>query len=179
MTEAYQDMRDTYIELVKKMIVRNGGLSPHITVLGKQKTDQSQAVVYVQIPDSMMSTEQGKDLFIEKMVPKIAKDVRDKFDIGAVGWASEAWLRVADITKPDPLKDWKDLPIKKEVLIMTLESADENSTFMYEIKRSGKEVNEDGDLIDHIELVELPDLKEGTMAEGRFTGLYKKFTINA
>jgi hypothetical protein len=178
MTEAYMTMRDNYIELVKKLILSNGSLNPHITVLGKHKEDSAEAVVYVEIPAKYMNTEAGKELFIEKMIPDIAKDVKAKFDIGAVAWASEAWLRVADANNPDAIKDWKALPVQKEVLIMTLESADENTTTVFEIKRKGKQVNEDGNLVDHIELVELPEFKEGKTAEGRFTGLYKKFINN-
>ena len=74
-------MRDNYIELVKKLILSNGSLNPHITVLGKHKEDSAEAVVYVEIPAKYMNTEAGKELFIEKMIPDIAKDVKAKFDI--------------------------------------------------------------------------------------------------
>jgi hypothetical protein len=62
-----------------------------------------------------------------------------------------------------------------EVLIITIESHDDSEFTVLEIVRSGKQVNEDGDLIDRIELVELPDYDGAVLAEGRFAGLYRKF----
>ena len=56
---------------------------------------------------------------------------------------------------------------------------------IYDINRDGKDVTPDGEIIDHIELIEQEEMKalnaEGSKKEqtGRFTGLYKKFKLYA
>lgn len=176
MSDDYKDMIGDYIKLVTVMMVRNGGVSPHLTVLGIDKTEHKNAVVYVPIESKHLASESSKDHFIDVVIPEIAKGVKEKVDVAAVIWAAEAWMRETKADSADALENWKDLPIKKEVLIMTVDAEDENTTRIYEIKRHGKQVNEFGNLVDNIELVELSEAKEGiTAAEGRFTGLYKKF----
>ena len=67
------------------------------------------------------------------------------------------------------------MPIKKEVLMVSMESAFGNETSVYEIVRSGMKVTEEG-LSDTIELIKDEELSgENLNFEGRFTGLYKKF----
>jgi uncharacterized membrane protein YvbJ len=176
MTEKdYIDIKEEYLNLVKGMLVETGGLQPSITILGTHKEDQKNSVIHVPIPGKFVESEIMKDAFIDVIVPEISVKINKKFDVKAVAWASEAWLRSAEKDKPDALENWKDLPIKMEVLIVTIESADKNETIILEIVRKGKQVNEDGDLIDIIELVESPEYKQGVTGEGRFTGLYKKF----
>ena len=180
MTEQeYQEMKNSYIEFVTKLMVETGGLAPSITVLGTHIKDGLNAVVHIPIPGKFMKNDDSKDEFVNELVPQIGKRVTEEFNVTAVAWASEAWLREIDKKDIDPekiLKDWKSLPIKKEVLIITIESSQDTKTCIMEIIRKGKQVNEEGDLIDNIELVEQPNYNEGVVGEGRFTGLYKKFT---
>jgi hypothetical protein len=180
-TEEYSSMKKGYLELIVKIMTESGGLAPSITVLGIHKDDGKNAIVHVPIASKYMQDEDSKDEFVNEIVPEIANHVRDKFDINAVAWASEAWLRVADAkttTKDELLGNWKNLPIKKEVLIITIESQDQTETTIKEIVRRGKQVNEDGELTDNIELIDLPEYSDGVTGEGRFAGLYKKFTQN-
>lgn len=179
MSDDYKDMIGDYIKLVTMMMVSNGGVTPHLTILGIDKTEQKNAVVYVPIESKHLASESSKDRFINVVIPDIAKGIKEKVEISAVIWASEAWMREADATVGNPLKNWKDLPIKKEVLIMSVDAGYESTTMVYEIKRNGKQVNEFGNLVDSVELVEMPELNDAQAgAEGRFTELYKKFTAN-
>lgn len=178
----FNDMKDGYIELVKDLITKTGGLEPSITILGTNKNDQTNAIVHVPIPGKYMNSENMKDTFIDVIVPQISDKINEKFDVHAVAWASEAWVRTIDKKDGHPTKapeNWKELPISMEVLIVTIESADHNQTIILEILRNGKRVNEEGELIDTIELTEHPEYKDGITGEGRFTGLYKKFTQKA
>ena len=176
--EKYNDMKSSYKELVKKMMIEMGGLNPHITVLGVHKEDGHDSIIHVPIESKYMKSEDTKDLFVDEVVPEIAKELTKRFEVKAVGWAAEAWMRTANKEEGLP-ENWKDLPIKKEVLIMTIESDAHNETIIMEIIRNGKQVNAEGDLIDAIELIELEELNDGAQAGGRFTGLYKKFTANS
>jgi hypothetical protein len=175
----FNDMKDGYIKLVKGLMIENGGLEASITILGTHKSDQHNAIVHVPIPNKYMKSEEMKDEFINVVVPDISEQINKKFDVKAVAWASEAWVRTLDNKNGERTKapdNWKDLPISMEVLIVTIESEHHNESLILEIVRKGKQVNEEGELIDAIELTEHPEYKEGiTTGEGRFTGLYKKF----
>jgi hypothetical protein len=90
-------------------------------------------------------------------------------------------MRIADAKTVDPEKvmnDWKSIPIKAEILIVSIDSEDYKETLIKEIVRKGKQVNEDGHLVDQIELKDMPGYDDTPMhaATGRFTDLYKKFT---
>jgi hypothetical protein len=182
--EEFKILKEDYLELITKMITESGGLSPSFTILGTHRPDGKSAICLVPIDSKYMKDEASKDQFIDKMVPEIAEKVRERIDIHAIGWASEAWMRVADAKTVDPDKgidDWKSIPIKAEILIVSIDSEEHKETLIKEIVRKGKQVNEDGHLIDLIELIDIPGYEDKPMhaATGRFTDLYKKFTNKA
>lgn len=178
--QEYIEMKADYIEFVTKFITKHGGLGPSITVLGTRKNDGKTAIVHCPIPGKFMDSEGAKDEFVDEVVPQMAKKIAEDFTTNAVAWASEAWLRVMEKDKASEqqLKDWKSLPVKKEVLIITIETDKGTDTCIQEIVRKGKQVNEDGELVDHVELLDLPEYNEGVAGQGRFTGLLKIFTKN-
>jgi len=59
-----------------------------------------------------------------------------------------------------------------------MEFTNKKEMLIYEIKRNGKQVNEDGDLVDHIDLVE-QNFSDAESMTGRFTGLLEKFTVHS
>lgn len=166
--------------MVTSLMIETGELGPSITILGIHKEDGKNAIVHIPIMEKFMKNEDSKDKFVEEVLPGIAKNIRQDFDIHAVIWAAEAWMRISDTRGKDPeelLVNWKSIPIKKEVLIISIESENKTEFTIKEITRKGKQVNEDGELIDKVELIDLEEYnntKEGII-EGRFTGLYKKF----
>lgn len=179
--EQFEELKTGYIDFVTNLMVESGGLDPSITVLGKHIEDDKNAIVHVPIPSKYMKDDEAKDEFIEEVLPNVAKKLKEVFDIEVVVWASEAWLRVVDTKDKEAtdLKDWKSIPIKKEVVIVTFDSASIKKNCIMEVVRKGKQVNEEGELSDSIELRDMPDFKEEEMPieiEGRFAGLYKKFT---
>lgn len=177
--EKYESLKADYVEFIMKVIKDFGGLSPAVTVLGIRKDDQKNAVIHIPIPEFLMNSEEGKDEFVDEVIPDIAKRVNKEFDVKAVAWASEAWLRSVakdeKTGKAEIPEDWKSLP-KKEVLFITIESASKYDATVMEMIRKGQQVNAEGQLTDHIELVPLPDFENPEKMEGRFSGLYKKFT---
>ena len=178
--EKYESLKSSYMELVTKIIRDLGGLSPAITVLGTRKDDQKNAVIHIPIPDDMMKSDEGKDDFVDQVVPQLAVKINEDFEVSGVAWASEAWMRRIPVNEENPEntvipEDWKSLP-KIEVLFITIESEDKQDTTVMEIVRKGQQVNANGDLTDYIELIPVPDAINPDKVEGRFVGLYKKFT---
>jgi hypothetical protein len=177
-----REMRDNYVAHIKQYMQDMGGLFPHITVLGVHKEDkEQQAIIHIPIPDEFMESDERKDVFVDEIVPRLAEELNKKFIPSAVAWASEAWMRTAKRDEVDFEKvDYKTLPIRKEVLIIVIESDNSQESLLYEIKRQGKIVNEEGNMVDQIELEEITDYF-GTAdatpdkSEGRFSGLFKKF----
>jgi hypothetical protein len=180
--EEFEELKDSYIKNIKRYMVETGGLFTHLSIFGDHKEPEddqpSTAIIHVPVDPRFLKSDETKDVFIDEVVPELAKVINERFIIKGVGWASEAWMRTAE--KDQKIDNWKDLPIKKEVLIVTIETETQNQITIYEIKRTGKEVTPEGELIDHIELEEQKDIKSATEGKineqnGRFTGLYKKF----
>ena len=178
--EKLEEVKKRYISHIKNYVVGAGSLFPHISILGTHKDDEDKsAIIHIPIPGKFMEADSKKDEFLDDILPEIAKKVRENFNIGAVAWAAEAWMRTMGKDEYIPgVTDYKTLPIKKEVIILTFESADDHQAMIFELKRLGKKVNEEGELIDQIELYEQPELSSGspTSVGGRFTGLYKRIT---
>jgi hypothetical protein len=184
MTEQeHLEVIDLYLDHIKEYMIQAGGLFPHITVFADQKNKKTEedtekttkAIIHVPIPSEYMKSDADKDVFIEEIVPSVFKSITERFIPAGMAWASEAWMRVADADTFDPKRDnYKNIPIKKEVLFISIETDYINETRIYDIERKGKQVNGDGELIDHIKLTENQELKTPDKVEGRFAGLYKK-----
>jgi len=174
-TEQYQELKAKYLKAIVSGTEEAGGLPPHIAVFGTEKKDLGkQAIVFMKIPEELMSSETGKDLFIEKVVPVLSKDVAKQFIVHSVAWASEAWLRESKIDQPQP-ENYKDLPIKKEIVIVSIESLDKTECIMYDVIRQGHKVTADGTFVDSVMLELINESPEMISASGRFTGLIKQF----
>lgn len=177
--EKYQEIKESYISNIKRFMTEmGGGMFPHISIFADHKDDHKEkdAIVHIHVPDEFMKSEEMKESFVQEVVPEIAKKVREKFIPYGVAWTSEAWVRTAKKDEEIP-ENWKDLPIEKEILLISMEFTHKKETLIYEIIRNGKQVNEDGDLVDHIDLVE-EDMSGVESMSGRFTGLLEKFRIS-
>lgn len=174
--EKYEELKEDYIGNIKRVMTELSYILPHISVFGvhKDEEESKDAIVHIQVPDEFMKSEQMKESFVEEVIPKIADKIREKFIPYGVAWTSEAWVRTA--TKEQGVPDnWKELPIEKEILMVNMEFTYKKELIVYEIKRTGKQVNEDGDLVDHIDLIK-QDFSAAEQMTGRFTGLLEKFT---
>ena len=101
------------------------------------------------------------------------KDVKKKFEVYAIAWAAEAWMRKADKDFKITDQNYKELP-KTEVLFVSIESENKAESYIYEINRVGMRVGEDGDICDDINLKEITEFGQPEKTAGRFAGLYKK-----
>ncbi len=176
--ENYQELKEEYVKNLNRFISDHGGIFPHIAVMGSHKDpkEAKDGIIHIQVPDKFLGSEKLKDLFVDQILPKIALKVNEVIVPGAVAWTSEAWLR--SVSKDEEVPDnWRELPIQKEVLIISMEFGEKTETLIYEIKRDGKQVNSEGDLVDKVELEALPDLQQAEAVGGRFTGLLKKFVL--
>lgn len=176
--ENYLSIKEDYISHIKDYVNETGGLFPHITIFAeirepKDELETKPALIHIPIPDQFMSDDEKKEEFVTDVLPGIIKEVRKKFIPKGVAWAAEAWLRMAD--KKDDVSDYKKLPIKKEVIIITIESESKNDSYIYEIVRTGKQVNSEGELVDAVKLEEMESFKNPDQMGGRFSGLFKKF----
>jgi hypothetical protein len=163
-----EEAKKEYLENIRKYMTDTGSLFPHISVFGMDKTSQKKSIIHIPIPAEYVESSTKKSEFTDEIVPMIAKEVNKRFTIEAVGWASEAWMSV--------LKE--DTKERKEVLFVMISSETQESVFVYEIQRTGKQVNSEGELTDIVELIEnttFDQEKSKVPMAGRFSDLYKKF----
>jgi len=177
--EKYEDIREAYIEHITDLITDMGALYPHVTVFAEQKDpkegdEDKPAIIHIPIPEQLTESDEGKETFVEEILPDVFTTLKEQFIPYAVAWSSEAWMRVIDKTDKIP-DNYKDIPIKKEVIIITLETSKKEEIIIYEIKRDGKQVNQFGNFVDRIELILQPNMAVPTSIGGRFSGLFKKF----
>ena len=177
----YQNLQEDYIEHVLEYVKESGSLIPHISIFAdiiKPKDEEESnkpALIHIPIDHQFMKDDESKDKFINGVLPSVFEDLKEKFSPKAIAWAAEAWMRVADKNFNPEKDDWKAISVKKEIIMITIESENKNDCFMYEIKRLGKQVTSNGEMIDIIELDKLEDLTNPDKIGGRFSGLFKKF----
>jgi hypothetical protein len=165
-----EEAKKEYLDNIRRYMTDTGSVFPHISVFGMDKTNQKKSIIHIPIPPEYVSSSGKKDEFLDDIFPLIVKEINTRFTAEAVGWAAEAWMTVLD--KSDKPKDER-----KEVLFILISSENADSVFVYDINRTGKQVNSDGDLTDIVELTENTQFdtsKQNPMA-GRFAGLYKRF----
>jgi len=170
--EKFSQLRKDYLEMIVEGTKEAGGLPPHITLFGYHKEERDkQAIIHVPITDDLMTPE-GKEKLFDLVIPKLAEKITEKFYIYGLAWASEAWVREAGPEKPGD--NWRDIPIKKEVIIINLETTVKNEFMMFDMLRKGHRVNDEGKMIDNVELVEVIN-DNVTSAGGNIMGLLKQF----
>lgn len=174
--EQFEEIKEVYINHLKDFISEIGGLNPQLTILAEhiEEEEKIPAIIHIPIPDKYIENEDSKDEFINELLPELIIEVKKKFIPVGVAWASEAWMRIAGSDFDIDKENWKEIPIKKEVVIVSIETDDKTECILYDIVRQGKKVTENGDLIDNIEL-KLSEESSPSTVGGRFTGLYKLF----
>ena len=174
--EQFIEIKDEYFKNMKEMLLDLGNIQPTVTIIADHLKENKPAIVHIPLPEKLANSDSGKQMFVDKMIPEIAVKVKERFKIHAVAWAAEAWMREAPHDEYDPeVDDYKKLPIKKEILILTIDTEAKTESYVYEIIRMS--VAPDGTFVEDIELILMPELSnEFAEQGGRFSGLYKKFT---
>jgi hypothetical protein len=174
--EQFIEIKGEYLDKIKKMVLELGNIEPHVTIIGNDLEEDKPAIIHIPLPEKIANSDNGKQLFVDKMIPEIAVKIKERFDVQAVCFASEAWMRESHKDDFNPDKDdYKKLPISKEILIVTIDTETDMESHVYEIIRMS--VSPTGDIVEDIELRDMPELsREYATNEGRFSGLYKKFT---
>lgn len=169
------DLKTEYLQLITHYVSQNGGLAPSLSIFAehKQESEKKHAILYLPIPSRYMADDDSKEEFVKTIIPNVGKSIKNQFTPKAVLWAAEAWVR--EMPKGVPIPDnYKDIPIDREILMVTFETETHSELLAYNIARKGKQINKHGDLIDKIELTLDETLSEATAPTGRFTGLLKK-----
>lgn len=177
--EKYLELQEDYIQHILEYVKESGNLFPHISIFAditkpKEEEKNKPALIHIPIDDKFMENEDTKDQFINEILPDVFKSLKEKFIPVGVAWASEAWMRVANKNFNPNTDDWKAIPVKKEIIMISIESEFNNACIMYEIKRMGTQVNADGELTSCVELEKLDELGSQDGVGGRFSGLFKK-----
>lgn len=174
-TEQIQELKEAYINNIKGYIKDEGGIFPHLTLFATPiDNPEEKSVIHIPIPDQFLKSEENKDRFIQDIFPQIAKKIQERFVTAGIAWASEAWVRTVSKDEEVP-ENWQDLPIEKEVLFINIDFGNGEESLMFEIKRQGKQVNENGQLVDHVELIQESSLSGNSQTSGRLSGLLSKF----
>jgi hypothetical protein len=171
--EQYQEMRAEYIEYVKGFMNEFGNFGPMITVFADVEGEEKPAIIHIPIPPKFMENDESKDEFANEVIPDIFAELKEKFTPIGVAWAAEAWVRSVD--KDSDIINYKNAPIKKEVIFISIEDKNGSETIAYDIIRHGKQVTPTGELVDTVELKEDESLKAMDGIAGRFSNLYSRF----
>jgi len=176
--EQYKELKKDYINHIQRYIKEVGNLFPHITIFAEHKNKKENdklAIVHFPIDNQYMESDETKDEFINEIIPEVFKTIKNDFIPLAVVWGTEAWVRTIskeEVTH-DQINDYKKIPIKKEVVFVSIETKNHQESIVYDIKRKGKQVNSDGELLDIIELIEADESGAINNISGRFSGLFK------
>jgi hypothetical protein len=176
--EEFIELKDTYIDNIKRYFKESGDLFAHVALFCEFKKDaedydERPAIVHVPIPGKLLETGLGKDFFVEFLLNEAVTDIKEKFIIKGVAWSAEAWMKMSDKNPKNDI-EMDDLPIKAEVIIINIESEDVNECNIFEIERSKMSIEEDGSIkSEEINFKELQREGNPNMG-GRFSGLYNK-----
>jgi len=173
----YIEYKDKFIARTIAMIEK-GSLMPMITVMGISKKDKSFNFIDLFIPNQVFDSCTIKRMYLNSIIPQIGETLLEDMSIDVVAFSSEAWIRLMEVpvglnSKDAIPYDWEKLPIKKEMVVMLIESKGRSEPLFYNIVRSEMRVDKDG-FGEKVDLVLDDDFRGGDIG-GAFTGLYEKF----
>jgi hypothetical protein len=173
MNEHFNDMKEYYLNYTKESLIKDGYIVPSFAIFAYKTSDNFPAMIQMPIPGSFLESDESKENFINNVFPLMAEQVRKEFKPFAILWSSEAYFRETSADFDLEKNDFRDIPIKKEILIITIDTAENNEVKLYDIKRNGMTVNNEG-LVDSIEISVMEEEVNSSDFSGRFSNLYKK-----
>lgn len=168
--EIIQKYKEEQLKNIKEIISETGSLGTYMQLVGTKQGVDKPIVVHIETP---FEDDDDKKLFLDDGIPMICKGLKQEEIIPlCVSFTAEAWMKLHDATTGKETE-------KKEVIIMTISSEDQDIMYVYEIIRHPYEVDESGELKSKVELSEqdVMDQYDGKREKpaGRFSNLYAKF----
>lgn len=173
--QALMDFKQDQYDVATKILIREGGVMPIISILCLDK-DNEYGTVIAPIIGDMSALE--KDVLVDQIVPEVFSKIKSEgMKPVCFSFTSEAWLRTGPSDMEQSSEAISKLP-KEEALIITFETLSDTDLKVFSIKRDGSSVNENGEVVDNIKLEphSLNDSKNGNIVGGRFSGILKKYT---
>ena len=128
----------------------------------------------------MMNSDEGKDTFVEKVIPQLNQELKERrFNVQVVCFVSEIWKRQTDEKGYDMVEDYKEIPVTGEGVIIIIEDKNNCSTSFYNTVREDMKVDNEKGFSSKATLVfeSENNVPTGTSV-GRFANLYEKFTAD-
>ena len=181
-------LNEEFRELVQKMLLEDGEVTPTLAIIaekiGETEEKKKDHLMICPMPSEALATSHTKTVLVEKIFPdmglKLKKDGLNIIGIifayiGMVKTVPEDMLKEKDAEEITS-EDVKDLE-STEFLFFNYQSATENTFKAFKVKREGKAVNQEGDLVDIVKLIRstkfsAPDAAVG----GLFSNTYKQLT---
>lgn len=165
---------EDFIKLSEKSAIKflkeEENISPFLTILTREDEDVL-GHHHIPIPPMFMEGESGKDFVRHILIKGLKEKLKEEGkEILCVNWVSEGWMYVGKKGE-DNIENYRELP-RKEVLLMTFDSEDQQIISTYEIKRSGWKVGKKG-LDNGVELIPIDKELKGTSRGGRFGNLFE------
>lgn len=149
--EELEKMRDEFVSSITRMVQGEGFLAPVVALFALN--DEGKKTLMIIPLDGDYLTEK-KNIFLKRVVPALRERLDDEeFKVFAVCIASEAWARVAPVDFKFSEDAVRELD-KEEIVIVTYMDDDSNSSVIFDMKRDGKAVNQEGEIIDYVTLTE-------------------------
>ncbi len=181
--------KEDYLKIINRFLEEDGRLQPAFTVLYTKNGEESPKAEHIVLPDTMLGTVRGKDVFTQ-VVPKLITTLRDRGDDPiCIAWSSEVWVRKGP-KEIDPDSEYQ-MPSREEIeatfskeeaVVMYFESETESTIDCRLIERDGTRVNSNGDMVDNIVLVPHKDFDnlntKDIKMQGTFTNLFPKKKTN-
>lgn len=187
--ELINKLKEDYVNFVKETIQETGELYPSFTIfcqlkeeIDEETGDKVLGMVHIPVPSKFMENASSKEELVSEVLPKIFKEIKKQFVPHAIAWSSEVWVK--KVSKEEAKTEEEAFLIaekkvnREEAVFINVQSADDNEVLVYTIERIGKQINNDGDLVDKIELIPSNNLDNGLVSNkdigGRFSNLFNK-----
>lgn len=154
--EEIEDYKKDHLATIRKMLQDNGMIYPTVSLLVLDKLKNKTGIVLAPISVGSSDIKVDKQTLKDRIIPELAQELADKdFELLCFSFSSEAYLRKLDLkdTKglsPKELIDKAKKVDPREVLMVMFETEKNVSAYTSDIRKEGKVVNSEGDMIDNI-----------------------------
>lgn len=146
MKNDFLNFRTNAFLFIKKMYEDEEKFIPAI-ILEVINEENKKGLTFIEIPEDVMKSSEGKNLFINKILPMTADTLKEKgIKLNFLCFASEIYIRKTDKDNFD-INTWKDLPAE-EALMLQFEDKEEVHINIYFIRKNPLSLDGDGKLVE-------------------------------